>query len=32
MVRGETQPALSPLHVTLNWFEELKRRIPAEKN
>jgi len=32
MVRGETQSALSPLHVVLNWFEELKRRVPAEKN
>jgi serine/threonine-protein kinase len=32
MVRGETQSALSPLHVVLNWFEELRRRVPAEKN
>jgi serine/threonine-protein kinase len=32
MVRGETQSALSPLHVVLNWFEELKRRVPADKN
>jgi len=32
MVRGETQSASSPLHVVLNWFEELKLRVPAEKN
>jgi serine/threonine-protein kinase len=32
MVRGETQSAPSTLHVVLNWFEELKRRVPAEKN
>jgi hypothetical protein len=31
MVRGEAQSAQSPLHVVLNWFEELKRRVPAEK-
>jgi eukaryotic-like serine/threonine-protein kinase len=33
MVRGETQSsAPSPLHVVLNWFEELKARVPAEEN
>jgi Tol biopolymer transport system component len=32
MVRGETQSAPSPLHVVLNWFEELERRVPVQKN
>ena len=32
MVRGETRSAPSPVRVVLNWFEELERRFPAEKN
>jgi Tol biopolymer transport system component len=32
MVRGETLSAVSPLHVVLNWFEELKLRVPAQEN
>jgi hypothetical protein len=32
MVRGEARSAPSPVHVVLNWFEELELRAPAEKN
>jgi hypothetical protein len=32
MVRGEMRPGPSPLHVVLNWFEELKRRVPETSN
>ena len=28
---AETGPAPGQLRVVLNWFEELKRRVPAEK-
>jgi len=26
---GSGQPA-TPIHVVLNWFEELKRRVPVQ--
>jgi len=32
MLGGDPQGAVTQLNVVLNWFEELKRRVPAAKN
>jgi len=31
MLKAQVQPqtALTQIHVVLNWFEELKRRVPV---
>jgi hypothetical protein len=29
---GERDPAPTQINVVLNWFEELKRKVPTRKN
>jgi hypothetical protein len=31
MVKAEEDAPINQIHVVLNWFEELRRRVPSEK-